>query len=142
MANTYTYAGSIIRIKTTDVSNDAIYCKLDGKKEVPSVAVYGSASPRTAAGNEEWTGEFQVVYDYATSSSTGYRILLTEWETPTVGGLGCIFKPSGEGSGEEEWTFYAVLETFKDIGEEAGNIQKRTFGFKVNGKPTRAAQTT
>ncbi len=139
----YTYFGTIVVLKNTqvDVSDDVIEATLEGERAVPSVDVYGPSQTRTAAGSLKWTGKIRCVYDYS-SANTGYRILHTEFLTPTAGGLYVVFKPTGEGAGEQQRSFYAVLSGESQPDAGAGDIQKFEYPFTVNGQPTDATQTT
>jgi hypothetical protein len=137
----YTYFGAILVVNTVDVSNDTVNFTMQSEVSVPEIAVYGTDQYRAAAGANKWSGEIECVYDYASSASTAYRLLLAELQSPTTGGLGCIFKPTGEGAGEEERTVYVVLKGMQH-GDTAENIQTVTFPYTVNGQPGFATQTT
>ena len=143
MSNTYIYQGAVLVIKGTDVSDDTVSITYSGEKDSPSQKTYGPNSPRVPKpGVAVYTGEISVVYDYATGATTAARLLLTEWATPTTGGLGIIFKRTGEGSGEEEITLYIQLTKQGPIGGKAEEIQIDTYSFNVVGQPVSAAQTT
>jgi hypothetical protein len=141
--NVYTYSGAILVMKTVDVSDDTVKISYTGTKDAPMQKTWGTNSPRVPKpGPATYEGEVTVIYDYATGATTAARLLATEWATPTVGGLGVIVKPTGEGSGEEEVTLYLQLTKQGPIGDEADKIQVRTYSFNVVGQPTIATQTT
>lgn len=143
MSNTYIYQGAVLVIGGYDVSDDTVTITYSGEKTAPSQATYGPNSPRVPKpGKAIYTGEIQVIYDYATSATTASRLLLAEWTTPTDGGLGIIFKRTGEGSGEEEITIYIQLTKQGPIGGKAEEIQTDTYSFNIVGQPSSAAQTT
>lgn len=126
----------------TDISDDTVEFEWSAETNIPDIEVYGPSERRSIKGTTKWSGQIKVVYDYVGGATKGYRTLLTECTTPTTGGLYCQYKPTGEGSGEEQQSGYIIVgyPTMDDRG--GSDIQTRTFPFTVNGQVTSAAQTT
>jgi len=144
MAAPYVYFGAVVALGNSlvDSSDDTVEFTLEAERDVPEVEVYGPSQVRSATGSLKWSGQIRVVYDYLGGANKAYRLLQTELLTPTSGGYKCIFKPTGEGAGEEEILAYINLSGMNQPDAGGSDIQTRTFPFKVNGQPTIASQTT
>ncbi len=130
-----TLYGAVVLLSTYACEDATVEMTLTLTRETASVNTFGGKV--SAAGSIGGSGNITVVYDK--TANTAFDVLRDQVMSPTAGGIACVFRPEGTGTGKETWTFNIVVGEM-EIGGSVGDIQQGKFSFETTGAIATAIQ--
>lgn len=127
MSAVTTFTGSVASFGGVQFEDDIINMTITLSRDQTEVLTWNGSD--AGLGSMKGEGTLETIYN-ATAGSP-YMTIEDEMFSPTTGGIACVFRPEGTGSGLPEWTMN-VKVTQLETGGAATDNKTGKFNFVAN----------